>query len=77
MRGELHLHMQVFRDRLDSLDELLAELDRTFRDPRDARDWLEREVPQLDGRRPGNLLSEGRMERVTAVLLALNLGAST
>lgn len=67
----------VFLDRLDSLSELLAELDRTFRDPRDVRDWLEREVPELDGRRPDDLLSEGRMERVTAVLLALNPGAST
>lgn len=67
----------VFLDRLDSLGELLEELDRTFRDPDDARDWLSRKVPELDGRRPEDLLSEGRMERVIASLLALNLGTSS
>lgn len=67
----------VFLDRLESLDELLDELERTFRDPAHARDWLQREVPELDDRRPADLLVEGRMERITAVLLALNLGAST
>ena len=67
----------VFLDRLESLGELLDELDRTFRDSEHARAWLQREVPELGGRRPWDLLSAGRIERVTAALLALNLGAST
>lgn len=67
----------VFLDRLESLSRFLDQLDDTFRDPEHARSWLEREVPELQGRRPLDELSEGRMERITAVLLALNLGAST
>lgn len=67
----------VFLDRLESLDELLEELDRTFPAPEHVQAWLQREVPELEDRRPADLLSEGRIERVTAVLLALNLGAST
>lgn len=67
----------VFLDRLESLGELLDELNQTFRDSEHARAWLQREVPELEDHRPIDLLAEGRLERVTAVLLALNLGAST
>jgi putative toxin-antitoxin system antitoxin component (TIGR02293 family) len=67
----------VFLDRLESLSELLDELERTFRNSEHARSWLQREVSELDDRRPADLLVEGRIERITAVLLALNLGAST
>jgi transcriptional regulator with XRE-family HTH domain len=67
----------VFLDRLEALEELLDELDRTFRAADGARAWLDRTVRALDDRRPRDLLLEGRMERVTAVLLALNLGMTT
>lgn len=67
----------VFLDRLETLEALLDELDRTFREPEHARAWLDREVEELGGRRPRDLLLAGRMERVVAVLLALNLGVTT
>ena len=41
-----------------------------------ARGWLDREVKALGAKRPRELLLEGRIERVTAVLLSLNVGAS-
>lgn len=67
----------MFLDRLEALEELLRELERTFRSPEAARAWLDRTVDELDERRPRDLLLEGRMERVTAVLMALNLGITT
>lgn len=67
----------VFLDRLEALGELLEELDRTFRSLEGAREWLDRTVVELDDRRPRDLLLEGRMERLTAVLMALNLGMTT
>lgn len=67
----------VFLDRLEALEELLRELDRTFRSPDDARAWLDRKVRQLGGQRPRELLLKGRMERVTGILMALNLGVTT
>lgn len=63
--------------RFETLEALLDELDRTFREPEHARPWLDREVEELGGRRPRDLLLAGRMERVVAVLLALNLGVTT
>lgn len=64
-------------EELEALEELLRELDRTFRSPEHARAWLDREVRQLGGQRPRELLLEGRMERVTAILMALDLGVTT
>lgn len=64
----------VFLDRLAALEEFLAEVARTFRSDAAARRWLDREVPELDGRTPRELLLAGRVERLTAILLALNLG---
>lgn len=64
----------VFHSRLEALEELLTEVQRTFRSPNAARAWLAREVEALEGKRPRDLLLEGRVERVTALLAALNLG---
>lgn len=64
----------VFLDRLASLEEFLTEIARTFRSDEAARRWLDREVPELDGRTPREWLLAGRIERLTALLLALNLG---
>lgn len=64
----------VFLDRLEALEEFLAEVARTFRSDEAALRWLDREVPALDGRTPRELLLAGRMERLTGLLLSLNLG---
>ena len=66
----------VFLGRLESLENLLSELDTTFADMEAARRWLDREVEALDRRRPRDVLKKGRLEHLTAVLRALNLGSS-
>jgi transcriptional regulator with XRE-family HTH domain len=64
----------IFLSRLESLEEFLRELEGTFRSWDAARRWLDREVEALAGRRPREVLLQGRLERVTGVLLSLNLG---
>jgi transcriptional regulator with XRE-family HTH domain len=66
----------VFLSRLEALHELRTELLDTLR-PDAARDWLHREFPVLHGRRPIDLLAEGRIEPLTRLLLQMNLGHST
>jgi uncharacterized protein (DUF2384 family) len=66
----------VFAARLEALEELLDELKETFRRA-DARDWLETEVPALKGRRPFDLIGEGKLEVLTGLLYALNSGMAT
>lgn len=66
----------VFLSRLEALEELVRETEQTFRSEAAARGWLDREVEALEAKRPRELLLEGRIERVTAVLLSLNVGAS-
>ena len=60
--------------RLEALEEFLTELRKTFRRPQAAREWLETEVPALKGRRPTELIGEGRIEMLTGILYALNSG---
>lgn len=64
----------VFLDRLEALEELVEEVCRTFRSPAATRSWLDREVPDLGGRSPRSVIVAGRLERVTRLLLGLNLG---
>ena len=67
----------VFMNRLESLEELITEVRATFRKTEAARRWLGTRVRAFDGQRPIDLLMEGRIERVTAALQALNGGVTT
>lgn len=64
----------VFLGRLDALGELLIELRRTFNDWDAARRWLDQSVPYLAGETPRAALLSGRVEKLTALLGALNAG---
>ena len=66
----------VFLSRLEALDELVDEMRTTFRDIEAARRWLKRPVPGLDGRTPWEVVLEGRAEKLSGMLLALNAGMS-
>jgi hypothetical protein len=80
------LDLEVSRDIL-TLVELPIELTRlhlhtpepreTFRREKDALEWLEPEVPALKGRRPIELIGDGRPEVLTGLLYALNSGSTT
>ncbi|HEX8246077.1 MAG TPA: antitoxin Xre/MbcA/ParS toxin-binding domain-containing protein [Longimicrobium sp.] len=63
----------VFISRMEALHELQTELLDAM-EPAAAREWLYRQVPSLDGRRPADLIAEGRIEPVVRVLMRLNLG---
>jgi ribosome-binding protein aMBF1 (putative translation factor) len=65
----------VYRGRLDALGELISELLDTVT-PEGARRWLTTEVPTLGGKRPVDLLADGRIEPLVRLLLQVNLGAS-
>lgn len=65
----------VFLSRLDALRELQNELLDTYH-PEAAREWVRREMPVLDGRRPVDLLMEGKIEPLTRILMRMNLGHS-
>lgn len=64
----------VFLARLEAMAEFLRELNDTFRRREDAQSWLGASVPALKGKRPLDLLLEGRVETLTGVLYALNSG---
>jgi uncharacterized protein (DUF2384 family) len=66
----------VFLSRLDALHEMQEELLDTMQ-PDAARTWLQSPVAALDGRRPVDLLEDGRIEPLTRLLMRLNLGMST
>lgn len=66
----------VFLSRLEALDELVGEMQQTFRDSEAARRWLTRPVPGLDGQAPLQVILHGGAEKLTGVLLALNTGMS-
>ncbi len=67
----------IFLSRLESLEELLAELRKTFRRVEAAKRWLNTKVPDFADQRPLDLLLGGRIERVTAGLQAFNTGMTT
>lgn len=64
----------VFLDRLEALDDLAKELRATFQEPGAAREWLSRPLDSIGGRRPLDLILEGRAEKLTGMLYALNSG---
>ncbi|HEU4884341.1 MAG TPA: antitoxin Xre/MbcA/ParS toxin-binding domain-containing protein [Longimicrobium sp.] len=66
----------VFLSRMDALHEFQQELFDLV-PPGTAREWLRAPMPALDGRRPVELLDEGRIETLTRLLMRMNLGTST
>jgi transcriptional regulator with XRE-family HTH domain len=66
----------VFLSRMDALHEFQRELSDLVT-PQAARAWLRMPIPALDGRRPVDLLEEGRIEPLTRLLMRMNLGTST
>ena len=66
----------VFLSRMDALHEFQQELSDLVK-PEAAREWLRTPVPALDGRRPVDLLEDGRIEPLTRLLMRMNLGIST
>ncbi len=66
----------VFRSRMDAIHEFQQEL-LALVSPGAAREWLRTPVPALDGRRPIDLLEQGRIEPLTRLLMRMNLGIST
>jgi len=66
----------VFLSRMDALHEFQQELFDLV-PPGAAREWLRAPAPTLDGRRPVDLLDEGRIETLTRLLMRMNLGTST
>lgn len=66
----------VYLARLAALDAFVAELNRTFRKPEDARAWVDRAVPAFGNRTARQMILEGHVDRVTGVLYAINAGAS-
>lgn len=66
----------IFLSRMDALHEMQQELLDTM-PPDAARAWLAAPVPALDGKRPVDLLEQGRIEPLTRLLMRLNLGTST
>jgi transcriptional regulator with XRE-family HTH domain len=66
----------IFRGRMDALHEFQQELLDAV-PPAAAREWLRTPVPALEGRRPVDLLEQGRIEPLTRLLMRINLGTST
>lgn len=66
----------VFGSRMEALREMQEEL-LSAMSPRRASEWLRTPIAAFDGRRPAELLIEGRIEPVTRLLLRINLGTST
>ena len=67
----------VYLARLNAVDDLVKEVDRTFRDREHAREWLEKPNQGLQERSPKEVIMEGRLDRVTGMLYALNAGIFT
>jgi hypothetical protein len=66
---------KMYLMKLETLHEFVTELRDAFRTPEAARRWVwESRPPILNGERPIDLLLAGKMERVTAVLWAVNNG---
>ncbi len=74
--GEGAAPTPVFLARLAALEAFLVELRRTFRDPAEARAWLDERVPALRGQTPRQLILGGHVDRVTGVLYAFNAGVA-
>ena len=66
----------VFLSRMDALHEFQQEL-LDLVPPAAAGEWLRTPIEALDGRRPADLLEEGRIEPLTRLLMRMNLGTST
>jgi hypothetical protein len=68
-----HTPTAVYLSRLERLDELVVEIQRTMR-PEAIAAWLDRPVPAFDGKTPLELIRSGRSETVLGALLSLNRG---
>jgi uncharacterized protein (DUF2384 family) len=68
-----HIPTAVYLSRLERMDELVAEIQRTMR-TEVISDWLSRPVPAFDGKTPRDLILSGRSETVLGALLSLNRG---
>ena len=68
---------RAFLNRLENLDEFLAEVRATFGTSNAPRRWIRARAPEFNDHRPLDLLLDGRIERVTAALRALNVGMTT
>lgn len=63
------------RAKFDQLRELKRLLANTFPDEQVALEWLHREVPLLDRRRPIDLIRQGRFQPIIEVLAGAHAGA--
>lgn len=68
-----HNPTAVYLSRLDRLDDLAAEIQRTVK-KEEIADWLARPAPAFDGRTPREMILAGRSETVLGALLSLNRG---
>ncbi len=64
----------IYLSRLERLDELAREIQRTMR-PEVIPRWLDRPIPAFDGRTPREMIHDGRSETVLGALLSLNHGS--
>lgn len=60
----------VFRTRCTALRDLVDVLEQVYRNPAEARDWLEQPLNPLDGKTPREVLLAGRPDLLTGLLLA-------
>lgn len=63
----------VYLSRLERLDELGREIQRTMR-PEVIESWLNRPIPAFEGTTPREMILSGRSETVLGALLSLNHG---
>jgi uncharacterized protein (DUF2384 family) len=63
------------RAKLEQLRELKRLLASTFVNDRVALEWLHREVPLLQGRRPIDLIRRGELQQIIEVLAGAHAGA--
>lgn len=70
-----HAPAAVYLGRLERLDSLVREVQRTIR-PEAVEAWLNRSNPALEGETPRGMILKGRSESVLGMLSSLNAGFS-
>lgn len=65
-----------YRARLAALDDLVNEMNATFRTREAAREWLHRPLPSRGGQCPLDLILDGKAEVLVGMLYAMNSGMS-
>jgi uncharacterized protein (DUF2384 family) len=63
------------RDRLEALRQIAFLIDELFSHREDGLAWLYQAVPQLQGRRPIDLIRKGKLDEVLSILAGLYSGA--